>query len=81
MMTKRKKKMVIETKKKVSAKKKGCGNACKCNPKTKLKDTLFMATVIVESAQSTVTRLGRDIDIVSFPSTYAKLKKLYEELP
>jgi|TARA_R110000772_G_scaffold55511_4_gene126763 hypothetical protein len=69
--------MVDTKKKKVVTKVKPC-----CSVKdAKKKDTIFMATVIVEAAQSTVTRLGRDIDIVAFPLTYAKLKKLYEDLP
>ena len=69
--------MVETRKKKVVTKVKPC-----CNAKdVKKKDTIFMAAVIVESAQATVTRLGRDIDIVAFPLTYAKLKKLYEDLP
>ena len=44
------------------------------------KSTLFLATSIIESAHYTVTRLGREIDAANFKNTYARLKKLYEEI-
>jgi hypothetical protein len=53
------------------AKKKGCG---------KEKDTIFLGTCMIEGAHLTVTRLGREIEDLGFKTTYAKLKKLYEEL-
>ncbi len=54
-----------------AAKKKGCG---------KEKDTIFLGTCMIEGAHLTVTRLGREIEDLGFKTTYAKLKKLYEEL-
>ena len=44
------------------------------------KSTLFLATSIIESAHYTVTRLGREIEAANFKNTYARLKKLYEEI-
>tara|TARA_R100001082_G_C4307972_1_gene135471 strand:- start:535 stop:645 length:111 start_codon:yes stop_codon:yes gene_type:complete len=35
---------------------------------------------MIEGAHLTVTRLGREIEDLGFKATYAKLKKLYEEL-
>ena len=58
-------------KKKTTVKKKGCG---------KEKDTIFLATAMVESAHLTVTRLGREVEDLGFKNTYSRLKKLYEEL-
>tara|TARA_X000001388_G_C2186689_1_gene105820 strand:+ start:294 stop:491 length:198 start_codon:yes stop_codon:yes gene_type:complete len=54
----------------------------KVQPTLKLsnKDIAYLAATFVEAAQSMCTKLGRDIDIVEFPKTYAKMKKLYEEL-
>ena len=54
-----------------AAKQKGCG---------KEKDTIFLGTCMIEGAHLTVTRLGREIEDLGFKTTYAKLKKLYEEL-
>ena len=54
-----------------AAMKKGCGNE---------KDTIFLGTCMIEGAHLTVTRLGREIEDLGFKTTYAKLKKLYEEL-
>jgi len=44
------------------------------------KSTLFLATSIIEGAHYTVTRLGREIEAANFKNTYARLKKLYEEI-
>jgi hypothetical protein len=44
------------------------------------KNTLFLATSIIESAHYTVTRSGRELDQENFKITYNRLKKLYEEL-
>tara|TARA_R110000822_G_scaffold310347_2_gene442705 strand:- start:2190 stop:2411 length:222 start_codon:yes stop_codon:yes gene_type:complete len=71
--------MVAASKKTVSKKTVEKIKPCCVVRKTRATDTVFLAAIIVESAQATVTRLGRDIDIVEFPKTYAKLKKLYEE--
>ena len=47
---------------------------------TTKKNTLFLATSIIESAHYTVTRSGRELDQENFKITYNRLKKLYEEL-
>jgi hypothetical protein len=44
------------------------------------KNTLFLATSVIEGSHYVVTRLGRDIDTKNFKITYNLLKKLYEEL-
>ena len=55
------------------------GKKRKENSSTTKKNTLFLATSIIESAHYTVTREGREVDIKNFKNTYTKLKQLYEE--
>ena len=43
------------------------------------KNTIFLATSVIESAHYTVTREGREVDTKNFKNTYTKLKQLYEE--
>ena len=52
-------------------KKKECG---------KEKEIVFLGTCMIEGAQLTVTRLGREIEDLGFKNTYNRLKKLYKEL-
>ena len=56
------------------------GKRKKEKPSTTEKNTIFLATSIIEGAHYTVTRSGREIDVVNFKSTYNRLKTLYEEV-
>jgi hypothetical protein len=56
------------------------GKRKKEKPSTTKKNTIFLATSIIEGAHYTVTRSGREIDVVNFKSTYNRLKTLYEEV-
>lgn len=47
---------------------------------TTRKDTIFLATSIIESAHCVVTRLGREVDEHQFKLTFEKLSKLYKEV-
>lgn len=56
------------------------GKKKKENVSATKKNTLFLATSVIESAHYTVTRSGRELDQENFKITYNRLKKLYEEL-